>query len=256
MLIDWFTVGVQALNFLVLVWLMRRFLYRPVLRAIDAREARIAAEIADAKSTKTEAEAERAEFQQKNAEFEEERAALFAKVSNEADLLRQKLRDESTEKAASEREKWRDSLATEQRNLRETLTRKAREEVFAISRKTLADLADSSLEEAIAKVLIRRLVELKAEDKDLLETAFSSEASPLVRSAFELQKAEREAIQQAIHRTFSTNTQLVFETSPDLIGGIELRIGGQKIAWSIAEYLTSLEESVDEILKPTVKSAA
>ena len=46
MLIDWFTVGAQALNFLILVWLMKHFLYQPILHAIDAREKKIAAELA------------------------------------------------------------------------------------------------------------------------------------------------------------------------------------------------------------------
>ena len=48
MLIDWFTVGAQLLNFLILVWLLKRFLYKPILGAIDIRERRIAAELADA----------------------------------------------------------------------------------------------------------------------------------------------------------------------------------------------------------------
>jgi F-type H+-transporting ATPase subunit b len=48
MLIDWFTVGAQVVNFLILVWLMKRFLYKPILHAIDAREKRIAKELADA----------------------------------------------------------------------------------------------------------------------------------------------------------------------------------------------------------------
>ena len=52
MLIDWFTVGAQALNFLVLVWLLKRFLYKPILNAVDAREKRIAAELADADAKK------------------------------------------------------------------------------------------------------------------------------------------------------------------------------------------------------------
>jgi F-type H+-transporting ATPase subunit b len=55
MLIDWFTVGAQALNFLILVWLMKRFLYKPILHAIDEREKRIAAELADADAKKAEA---------------------------------------------------------------------------------------------------------------------------------------------------------------------------------------------------------
>ena len=53
MLMDWFTIGAQALNFLILVWLMRRFLYKPILHAIDAREQRIAKEIADADAKKS-----------------------------------------------------------------------------------------------------------------------------------------------------------------------------------------------------------
>jgi len=56
MLIDWFTVGAQALNFLILVWLMRRYLYKPIINAIDAREKRIAAELADAAAKQAEAQ--------------------------------------------------------------------------------------------------------------------------------------------------------------------------------------------------------
>ena len=48
MLIDWFTVGAQVVNFVILVWLMKHFLYKPILSAIDAREKRIASELAAA----------------------------------------------------------------------------------------------------------------------------------------------------------------------------------------------------------------
>ena len=78
MLIDWFTVGAQVLNFLILVWLMKRFLYKPILSAIDEREKRIAAELADAAAKKAEAQKERDDFQHKNEEFEQQRAALLS----------------------------------------------------------------------------------------------------------------------------------------------------------------------------------
>ena len=84
MLIDWFTVGAQALNFLILVWLMKRFLYKPILHAIDAREERIAKELADADAKKTEAQKERDEFAQKNHQFDQQRAALLSKATDEA----------------------------------------------------------------------------------------------------------------------------------------------------------------------------
>ena len=62
MLIDWFTVGAQALNFLILVWLLKRFLYKPILDAIDAREERIDAELAAAALKEAEAKKKRDEF--------------------------------------------------------------------------------------------------------------------------------------------------------------------------------------------------
>ena len=99
MLIDWFTVGAQALNFLILVWLMKRFLYKPILHAIDEREKRIAAELANADAKKAEAQKERDEFQHKNEEFDQQRAALLSKATDEAQAERQRLLDEARKAA-------------------------------------------------------------------------------------------------------------------------------------------------------------
>ena len=70
-----------------------------------------------------------------------------------------------------------------------------------------------------------------------------------MRSAFDLPAAQRAAIQNALNETFSAEVHVRFETAPDLVSGIELTTNGQKIAWSIADYLVSLEKSVGELLK-------
>ena len=74
MLIDWFTVAAQVVNFLILVWLLKRFLYKPILRALDAREQQIALTLADADAKKAEAQQERDEFRKKNEAFDQQRA--------------------------------------------------------------------------------------------------------------------------------------------------------------------------------------
>jgi len=84
MLIDWFTVGAQALNFIVLVWLLKRFLYKPVLSAIDAREQRIARASADADRQTNEVQKSRDELQVERKEFDDQRGALFAKAGTDA----------------------------------------------------------------------------------------------------------------------------------------------------------------------------
>ena len=82
-----------------------------------------------------------------------------------------------------------------------------------------------------------------------LAEALQSTANPaLVRSAFDLPAKQREAIQNTLNETFSAEVHVRFETAPGIVGGIEFSTNGQKVAWSIADYLTSLEKSVGDLL--------
>ncbi|HUE86013.1 MAG TPA: hypothetical protein VMO26_08045 [Vicinamibacterales bacterium] len=165
MLIDWFTVGAQALNFVILVWLMKRFLYKPILHAIDAREKRIAAELADADAKKAEAQQERTEFQHKNEEFDQQRATLLSQATDEAKAERQRLLDEAREAAEVLSAKRQETLRNEAHELSQAIGRQTREEVFAIARKALTDLATTSLEERMSEVFTRRLREMDSQAK-------------------------------------------------------------------------------------------
>jgi F-type H+-transporting ATPase subunit b len=257
MLIDWFTVSAQVVNFLILVWLLKRFLYKPILHAIDAREKRIAKELADADTKKSEAEKEREKLRKKNEEFDQQRAALLSKATDEAKAERRRLLDEARQAADALRAKRQDALKREQQSLNDEITRRTREEVFAIARKTLTDLAGTSLEERMSEVFTRRLQELDNEAKEGLAKALKTPADPvLVRSAFELPSEQRAAIQHALNETFSAEIHVRFETAPDVVSGIELTANGRKVAWSIADYLASLEKSVGELLEEQSKPQA
>jgi len=256
MLIDWFTVGAQALNFLILVWLMKRFLYKPILNAIDAREKRIAKELADADEKRSEAQKEHDEFQKKNKEFDQQRATLLTKATDEAKAERQRLLDEARKATDTLSAKRRETLRNDAHNLNQAIVRRTQDEVFAIAHKALVDLATTSLEERLGEVFTRRLHEMDGEAKAGLAEALKTASEPaLVRSAFDLPTEQRTKIQSAINETFSADIQLRFETAPDLISGIELTANGQKVAWSIADYLASLEKGVGELLKEKDKPA-
>ena len=257
MLIDWFTVGAQVVNFLILVWLLKHFLYRPILDAIDAREKKIAKELADADAKKAEAQKERDEFQRKNAEFEQQRNALMNKAEEEAKTERLHLLDEARQVADALSAKRQEALRSDAHNLNQAISRRARQEVFAITRKALTDLATTSLEERLADVFARRLREMDEPAKKSIGESLKTASEPaLVRSAFDLPAAQRTAIQQALNETFSAEINLRFETAPELISGIELISNGQKVAWSIADYLVSLEKGVDELLQEKDKAEA
>jgi len=104
-------------------------------------------------------------------------------------------------------------------------------------------------------VFTRRLREMEGQAKTRLAEALKSASGPaLVRSAFELPGEQRSVIQNALNETFSADIKVQFETAPDLISGIELTTNGQKVAWSIADYLASMEKDVDDLLKEKDKA--
>ena len=249
MLIDWFTVGAQIVNFIILVWLLKRFLYKPILDAIDAREKRIAAELADADTKKAEAEKEHTDFEDKNRVFDQQRSALLGKAADEAKAERERLIDQAKKDAESLRVTQADALRGDQVRLGSEITLLAEREVFAIARKALTDLATVSLEERVGEVFTRRLRELDPKAKELLGAALKNSPQPaLIRSAFDLPADQKAAIQNALNETFSTVVRIKFEDSQDVVCGIELTANGQKVAWSIASYLTELSKKVSDLV--------
>jgi len=250
MLIDWFTVGAQALNFIILVFLMKRFLYKPILSAIDAREKRVAAELADADKKKADARKEGEELKRKNTEFDEQRAALLAKATDEAGTERQRLLAQARQAADAFSVKRQETLKNDAHALNQSIRHRAQQEVFDIARKVLTDLASTSLESRMVEMFSHRLRELDGAAKEGLAKALKSSSEPArVRTAFDLPEDERAALKNAVNETFSVDIHLRFETTPDQISGIELTANGEKTAWSIAEYLASLGKGVDELLK-------
>lgn len=242
MLIDWFTVAAQAINFLILVWLMKRYLYGPILHAIDEREKKIAAELADADAKRVEAKKERDEFEHKNNEFDQQRAAMLSQASEEAATERARLLDDAKKAADELAAKRSKALETEQKDLSEEITRRTRQEVFALTRKTLRDLASVDLEKRMCDVFTDHLRSLDGEVRQELSAATENgKQSTRVRSAFALQAEQRSQIQTALNETMSAEVPVQFDAEPDLISGIELTVNGKKMAWSVKGYLDDVE---------------
>lgn len=250
MLFDWFTVGAQALNFLILVWLMKRFLYKPILDAIEAREKRIAQSLADAALKESAAQKERDEFRAKNEDFDHQRKALLSKAQDEIHTERQRLLGEAQDAADALRLKRQNALTSELQSLHQDLARRSREEVFAVASKVLADLAGTKLEARMVQVFTDRLRALDGKDKTGLAKALATSGATLsLCSAFELTPAQREELQRVLHDTLAHDVTLRFDTRPELICGIELTANGWKLPWNIADFLDSLTHSIDDLLK-------
>jgi len=250
MLVDWFTVAAQALNFLVLVWLLKRFLYQPILHAIDAREARIRAELDAAAATQAKADAEREDFQARTADLQTRRSELLACAASDADAERERLVAAARARADTLAARRQDALERETAQLGESLTRRTGEEVLALSRDVLRSLADTQLEAAMADRFLHRLADLREEDLATFAGALATDDTGLqVRSGIELPPEQRTALLGALRTRFGDGFAICFETDSELVAGIELRTGGQALSWTIAARLDDLRRGIDELVK-------
>ncbi|MEJ2006132.1 MAG: F0F1 ATP synthase subunit B [Cyclobacteriaceae bacterium] len=243
MKIDWFTLIAQVINFLVLMWLLKRYLYKPILKAINQRESKIIAELNDAKAKKQEAEKEREEFNRKNEAFDRKKEELMQKAIAETDEKKQKMKEAVRKEVNTLKEKLEKGVNDEHESRNKEIARKIQEEVLDISRKALADLADAGLEEQSVRTFIKKINGLKKnEKKKFVETLTSGNDPVLVKSAFNLSAHQQTEIKKAVDELSGRKNEFDFKSEPELINGIELSANGYKLAWSISEYLNSLGE--------------
>lgn len=260
--INWFTVVAQVINFLILVWLLKRFLYKPILKAIDERENKIASQLNEAETKKAEAKKEQDEFKQKNETFDQQKKELRSKAIAEIKEEKGKLLEAARTEAIVLSSKLEKELQETHDKLNRRIAQKTQEEVFAISRKTLSDLASLSLEEQSVNVFLKRLYELEEEEKKIFIEAFSSNLNlsagrqepVLIRSTFDLPHKQQTEIKHAVKEILGSKARFEFKTTPELISGIELSAKGFKLAWSISAYLNSLEKSISKTVKEKSKA--
>ncbi len=249
MLIDWFTVGAQILNFLILLWLLKRFLYRPILTAIDTRERSIVLAHEEAETKKTEAQHECDMFQAKNEAFDQQRTKLLSQAVSEAKTEGLKLLDESRKVADVISFNRKKTLEKQLQNMLSEVARRNQQEVLSVAHKILMDLAGISVETRMSELFVAYL----SEHGEELKTQFTATGKlnaglALVRSAFKFPSTQKTVIEKALNHTFSTEFTLQFDTAPALINGLELTINGWKVAWSFSDYLATLGKNVNTLL--------
>jgi F-type H+-transporting ATPase subunit b len=248
-LINWFTVAAQAVNFVILVWLLQHFLYQPMLAAIDAREHKIAAALADAAAGQAAAQKSRDELSGKLKAFDDDQAARLAQVVLQVNAQREHLLDAARGEAAELVAKQRSTLGADSAALTDHMAQLVTAEVFSIAGKALGDLASAGLEERLGAVFTRELHQMNAESKAAFGAALRQSAmNARVRSRVALPDGEKAALRNAVNETFAADVHLEFEIVESGESGIELLAGGQRLAWGIHEYIQAFQEKARALM--------
>jgi F-type H+-transporting ATPase subunit b len=252
--IDWLTLAAQVVNFVILLVLLHRFLYRPIMGVMAEREQEIAdrLEAADEAREKADAAAEEAEAERRD--VEERRDELLDEARQEAAERRDELLEQARREVEEKKGRWLRSVEKEQEDLSGELERRVAGLLGDALENALRDLAGEDLEREVQRMFLKRLDELDEDRRsELREATGSNGRKAVVRSSFEPADERRQELEDAITELLGDGPEIRFEVDDELIAGIEVAAGDRRIAWSVRDYLRSLEEAVLSRLRETAE---
>jgi F-type H+-transporting ATPase subunit b len=223
---DWTTFVLEVINFLVLVWILQRFLYRPVREAVERRRQAIAQTLADARAVEERAKALQQQYEGRLAAFASEKEEARRHMHEEIAAERVRLTEALKTSLAEEREKSRVLAERRAEEQRHALTDEALAEGGRFAARLLSRLSGPELEARILGIVVEDLGALGAETLEAVRGACRQPgASLLVSSAYSLGAEQRELLRCAFERLFGTVPPCAFEEDRTLVAGLRIEIG-------------------------------
>jgi F-type H+-transporting ATPase subunit b len=254
--IDWFTLVAQIVNFLILLYLLKRFLYGPIVETMDKREQTIRTRLQEAEEKRSEAQQQAEYYRQRQKNLEQQRDEQLAQIRQEVETRRKELLDKAHQEVQEKKQDWQAALQREQDAFLRELRQRVGREAGEITRQALQDLADVQVERRMVDLFATRIRELDPGDKVQISASIQKSGGEVViRSAFELPAQAQQTITDAVqeHLLNGDGLHARFETAPDLISGVQLQAAGYRVSWSIQDYLDHLEEQIRQTLEREIQ---
>ncbi|MGC9515221.1 MAG: F0F1 ATP synthase subunit delta [Methanocrinis sp.] len=250
MQIDYFTMLAQIVNFLILVLLLRHFLYAPVLKLMDEREREISSRLEEVEVKKEVAEEEAESYRRKRQEISAEHEEMLIRAKEDAKKFRADLEKKAVAEVERNKAEWYDAVESSKKAFLDDLRERTGRQVYAICRRALRDLAGEVLERQIIRTFVERLEWMEDAEKEGFKEFYKyPEQLILVRSAFEIPGDVQQRIKEVLRDQTSTDVRVHFEIDEELISGIEMSARNSEISWSIAGYLDSLEADFSRMIE-------
>lgn len=241
MSVDWITVLAQLFNFLLLVWLLHRFLYRPILAGIDAREAEIARRMAAADAAHAQAQAAEQHFLRQHEASVQRQDQVVSEALRGTEQQCEQLMTETRAQLEQQRLVWQRHLEHERQEFMQRLYGAGALTLLELMRKALRELADETLETAIARQLGKQLATMDAE----LRAAAGTSRQARVSTHAPLAEAEQRALRVEL-APLLPGVEFEFAVDEAQAPGVVLQLGGARVAWTLDSYMDELDSALIE----------
>ncbi|HYW33867.1 MAG TPA: F0F1 ATP synthase subunit B [Balneolaceae bacterium] len=255
--LDWFTFIAQIINFLILLALLQRFLYKPVLRIMDKRAEEVAGRLEEARKKLDQAEEKSKLYEEKLRDFEHQKSELLKSASEEAERKRDALIREARDEVDRLRQQWKESVEIEKDSYFNELYRQTANRVIEIVDRIIRDLSNRDLEQVTIDKFIEQLHTIdNKEQKRIIHSALNYGNGKLkIISSFTLSDEQQKRIEDVLQEVFSMSINCEFVESKVLGFGIEIQMTGWKLGWNMMRYLEELRKNIKQTGKNTYLAA-
>ena len=245
MQIDWFTTGAQIINFLILIWLLKKFLYRPVIIAMETREQNLVMQRQSLATEQAEAEQRKNHYESRLHQLNIEKDTILSEARQQAETDRAEQLQHLVDEIQHKKNQFADEMHKQQQDLGAVISKVIAEKALHISSKILSGLADQPLEQQMVEHFLRHLANLPDDERALLHKAITQESSVRIITRFPLDETLCQQIRSCLDK-FSTACNIFYEQNEHFVCGIALEAGGRSWEWNIDRYLTELETKLLE----------
>jgi len=243
--LDWTTFILEIINFLVLVWILRRFLYRPVMNVVAQRRATIAQNLQEAQTTQEQAAALKTQYENRLADWQQERETARQQLRDEIEAERRKLMKQVETELAEQRHKEEVLAARRDENRLHLARRQALTLSSQFAAKLLTRLAAPALENRLLDVLVEDLDRSDEEQHASLADALNNaQGAVQIISAFSLEDEQGQRLTNALQRISATPVHCDFRQDPALLAGISIHIGSLQLQANLKEELRFFAEAL------------
>lgn len=219
--LDWWTIGLQTVNFGILVWLLHRFLYKPVLAMIDARKAEGQRQFDAAKAVEERAKAQLTTIEAERAGIAAEREAVLKAAASQAQELAEARRAQVERDAQTLIDAARKTLAEEREKALDEARRLALDLGADFAQRLLAEVPMQYRAEAWIERIEQHFNALSQGERDGLVQQLADGNLLRVVTACALPPATTEHWKERLRRSLGAGG-VTFEVNPELVAGAEL----------------------------------
>ena len=243
--LDWTTFLLEVINFLILVWLLKRFLYQPVLEVIGKRRQRIQAELQQAATTQDQANQLREQYETRLVEWEQQKRAAMERLSQEIAQDKEKRLRQVDEELQQQRQKHRVLDQQQQVLWRSQAESGALRLGGAFAARLLRELAGPEVDQRLRQLFVEQLQALPQSELARLQEGWQGNNPTVeVLSAAPLDAGQQDLIRQALEQAFGPcQGDWQFETDDKLVAGLRVSAGGWILQANLQDELQFFSEA-------------